>query len=118
MVKIAVSHQGLRLTVDEITAWFRTDGDPEQADRQEGLLMDLLPGLAVVGRTTVPCVTTYTPSGHPVVDDLTPRVSAVIGGNGHVAKCAPALGEIAAGCLLGEPWPTGVDRDLFALPAG
>ena len=80
--------------------------------------MDLLPELAVVGRTTVPCVTTYTPSGHPVVDDLTPRVSAVIGGNGHVAKCAPALGEIAAGRLLGEPWPTGVDRDLFALPAG
>ena len=118
VIKIGVSHQGLRLTVDEITAWFRTDGDPEQADRQEGLLTDLLPGLAVLGRTTAPCVTTYTPSGHPVIDDLTPRVSAVIGGNGYVAKCAPAIGEIAAGRLIGEPWPTGVDRELFALPQG
>jgi hypothetical protein len=36
-----------------------------------------------------------------------------VGGNGYAAKCAPALGGLAAGMLLGDPWPTEVDRDLF-----
>ena len=80
---------------------------------QERLLRDLFPDLEVIRRQTVPCVTTYTPSGHPVIDDLTSRVSTLIGGNGYAAKCAPALGELAAGRLLGEPWPIEVDRGPF-----
>ena len=113
VVKIGVSHQGQELGADRIADWFRTDGNLEDAAHQERLLRDLFPDLEVVRRQTVPCVTTYTPSGHPVIDDLTGRVSALIGGNGYAAKCAPALGELAAGRLLGEPWPTEVDRGLF-----
>jgi len=52
-------------------------------------------------------------TGIAALHDLTGRVSALIGGNGYAAKCAPALGELAAGRLLGEPWPTEVDRGLF-----
>ena len=117
VVKIGVSHHGRRLDADRISAWFRTDGDLEGAAGQERLLLDLLPGLLldrdVVRRRTVPCVTTYTASGHPVIDDLTNRVSALIGGNGYAAKCAPALGALAAGRLLGWPWPTEIERRLF-----
>ena len=45
------------------------------------------------------------------------RVACAIGGNGYAAKCAPALGELAAGLFLeddpGRAWPTEVDRSLF-----
>lgn len=114
VIKIGVSHQGRHLTTTEVGDWFRSDGDLHGAEHQLELLRDLLPGLEMTGTSTVPCVTTYTSSGHPVIDGLTDRVSALLGGNGYAAKCAPALGELAAGRLLGEPWPTDLDRGLFA----
>ncbi|MBT6371382.1 MAG: N-methyl-l-tryptophan oxidase, partial [Acidimicrobiaceae bacterium] len=76
----------------------------------------LLPGLRGIGRRTTSCVTTYTPSGFPFidwVDDGSRRVACAIGANGFAAKCAPALGELAAGLLLGRDWPTEADRELF-----
>ena len=115
VVKIGVSHQGRRLGSAEITQWFRTDGDLDDAAKQDRLLLGLLPDLEVVRRWTVPCVTTYTPTGHPVIDDLTGRVSALLGGNGYAAKCAPVLGELAASRLLDGSWNPEVDRDLFRL---
>ncbi len=115
VVKIGVSHQGRRLGSAEITQWFRTDGDLDDAANQERLLLELLSDLEVVRRWTVPCVTTYTPSDHPLIDDLTGRVSALLGGNGYAAKCAPALGELAAIRLLDGSWNPEVDRDLFRL---
>ena len=118
VVKIGVSHQGRNLTATQIGDWFRSDGDLHVASHQLELLRDLLPGLEVTTTSTVPCVTTYTSSGHPVIDGLTDRVSALLGGNGYAAKCAPTLGELAAGRLLGETWPTDLDRALFAHAPG
>ncbi len=118
VIKIGVPQHGRRLDADRTAAWFRTDGDPRAAVRQERLLLDLLPGLDVAWRRTVPCATTYTGKGHPVIDDLSDRVSALIGGNGYAAKCAPALGGLAAGRILGEPWPTELDRGLFERAPG
>lgn len=116
----------VRVGADELAAWFRTDGDPAFAANLARILDRLLPDLRDVGRWTTSCVTTYTPSGHPFIDWLdggdrpdggAGRVACAIGGNGYAAKCAPALGELAAGMLLGgtsdRAWPTEVDRDLF-----
>ena len=70
-----------------------------------------------MGRRTTSCVTTYTPSGFPFIDLLGDqakgRTYCAIGGNGFAAKCAPALGELAAGLILGRDWPTEADRELF-----
>ena len=106
----------VRMASDRLAAWFRTDGDPVVADRLEGILAGLIPDLADLGRWTTSCVTTYTPSGHPAIDWVDAgagRIACCIGGNGYAAKCAPALGELAAGMLLDQPWPTEVDRGLF-----
>ena len=116
VMKIGVSHQARPLGPDDLKAWFRSDGDPDAAVTQRHLLETLVPGLDATVVDTVPCVTTYTPSGHPVIDDLTDRVGVLIGGNGYAAKCAPALGELAAGRLLGESWPGDVDREPFVAP--
>jgi sarcosine oxidase len=107
----------VRATAAELVTWFRTDGDPVVAVRLERILGGLLPGLRDMGRRTTSCVTTYTPSGFPFIDLLGDRVKGrtycAIGGNGFAAKCAPALGELAAGLILGRDWPTEVDRELF-----
>ncbi len=107
----------VRATAAELVAWFRTDGDPVVALRLERILGGLLPGLRDMGRRTTSCVTTYTPSGFPFIDLLGDQVKGrtycAIGGNGFAAKCAPALGELAAGLILGRDWPTEVDRELF-----
>jgi len=107
----------VRATAAELVTWFRTDGDPVVAVRLERILGGLLPGLRDMGRRTTSCVTTYTPSGFPFIDLLGDRVKGrtycAIGGNGFAAKCAPALGELAAGLFLGRDWPTEVDRELF-----
>ncbi|MDG2428222.1 MAG: FAD-dependent oxidoreductase [Acidimicrobiales bacterium] len=103
----------VRATVDELVAWFCTDGDTFYADNLARSLAWLLPDLRDVGRWTSSCVTTYTPSGHPFVDQLTDRTYCAIGGNGYAAKCAPALGGLAAGLMLEWSWPTEVDRELF-----
>lgn len=106
----------VRATAAELVAWFRTDGDPVVAVRLEQILEGLLPGLRGIGRRTTSCVTTYTPSGFPFidwVDDGSHRVACAIGANGFAAKCAPALGELAAGLFLGRDWPTEADRELF-----
>tara|TARA_B100000700_G_scaffold241756_1_gene269182 strand:+ start:7338 stop:8552 length:1215 start_codon:yes stop_codon:yes gene_type:complete len=103
----------VRLKPDELATWYRTDGDPVFAANLTRILHRLVPGLRDVGRWTTSCVTTYTPSGHPFIDRLGDRTVCSIGGNGYAAKCAPALGELAAGLLLGWDWSTEIDRELF-----
>ena len=115
VLKIGDSRQGRNLEGEDLAQWYRGDGDPKAASHQVQLLVDLLPGLEVRSLSTVPCATTYTPTGHPMIDDLTGRVSALLGGNGYAAKCAPALGELAASRLLDGSWNPEVDRDLFRL---
>lgn len=103
----------VRAPVVELADWFRTAGDPESAANLARIIGRLLPDLRDVGRSTTSCVTTYTPSGHPYIDLVGDRTWCAVGGNGYAAKCAPALGELAAGLLLGLPWPADIDRDLF-----
>lgn len=110
----------VRVSAADLSAWYRTDGDPAVAARLDGMVRGLLPGLRWTGRWTGSCVTTYTPTGHPAIDWVGPgvhagaeRIACCVGGNGYAAKCAPSLGGLAAGMLLGDPWPTEVDRDQF-----
>ena len=103
----------MRVSATDLAAWYRTDGDPAFASRLDRTIGGLLPGLRWLDRWTTSCVTAYTPTGHPMIDALDDRVFCCIGGNGYAAKCAPALGELAAGMLLGNSWPSEVDRDLF-----
>ena len=121
VLKIGTPHDDhVRVPPADLSAWYRTDGDPAVAARLDSTVRGLLPGLRWTGRWTGSCVTTYTPTGHPAIDWVGPgvhagaeRIACCVGGNGYAAKCAPALGGLAAGMLLGEPWPTEADRDQF-----
>jgi glycine/D-amino acid oxidase-like deaminating enzyme len=69
----------------------------------------------ILGYHTDSCVTMVTPTGHPYIDMVTPRLGVAIGGNGHAAKSCDEIGRLAARMLLGEPWDGDFDRDTFRL---
>ena len=116
IMKVGITRERKHLTPSQIADWFRSDGDLAMEPHQKQLLFDFIPNLKVLGSRTAPCVTTYTETGHPIIDNLTDRVSALIAGNGYAAKCASALGELAANRLLGKPWPTEINQQLFQRP--
>ncbi len=83
-------------TVDEMKAWFRTDGNPEVGRFLEGLLLSLMPDLSYRSVTTGSCVTCFTPHGNPLIYHQTDRLIALTAGNGAGAKCADELGRLGA----------------------
>lgn len=81
---------------EELIRWFRSDGDPDEADALAACVASLLPGHSVRSMATSPCVLTTTPSGYPVIDWLEPGLAVAIGGNGSAAKSSDELGRLAA----------------------
>ena len=60
-----------------------------------------MPDLAVRAVQMDACVTTFTPSGRPVIDWLSARIAAASGGNGAGAKCSDELGRLGSILIAG-----------------
>ena len=116
-LKIARSfREGVFHSIEEIQDWFRSDGDANIASGLERDLAELMPDLNVGAVVTKPCVTTSTPTGHPYIDHVSPNVTTVLGGNGYAAKCAPAIGALAAMYAVDGTWLyPDIPRDLFKI---
>lgn len=103
-------------TVSDLQAWFKTDGDAHVRKQLIEMIAQLFPPLRTLSFRTLPCVTTYTPNGHPYIDQLSNRIIALIGGNAYVAKCSIALGKIAAAYAIDGSWVFDqIDREAFRL---
>lgn len=89
----------------EIADWFRSGGNTAVRDHLEASLRRLMPDLAIKTVTMDACVTTFTPSGFPVIDWLSPRVATASGGNGAGAKCSDELGRLGAALCSGNNDP-------------
>lgn len=85
---------------DEIGAWFRTGGDPAVRDHLEAAMRRLMPRLAIEAVGMDACVTTYSASGLPILERLSPRLTVATAGNGAGAKCSDELGRLAAALAL------------------
>ncbi len=83
-------------TPADIADWFRSGGNAAVRDHLAARLRQLMPDLAIQAVKMDACVTTFTPSGRPVIDWLSPRVAAASGGNGAGAKCSDELGRLGA----------------------
>lgn len=92
-------------TVDDMKAWFRTDGNPEVGRFLEGLLLTLMPDLSFRAMTTGSCTTCFTPQGNPLIYHQTDRLIALTAGNGAGAKCADELGRLGALVAAGGTIP-------------
>ena len=92
-------------TEDDVKAWFKGGGDESVGTFLAEQLLKLMPDLDYRGISFDSCVTSYTPSGKPLIHAQTDRLIALTGGNGAGAKCADELGRLGALVAAGENIP-------------
>ena len=77
-------------------------------------LSAFLPTMSVANWHIERCAVTYTAHGKPYLDETeTPGLFVAVGGNGHSAKWAPILGQLASDLVCGDPWDPAVPRSEF-----
>ena len=91
-------------TVDDLTAWFATDGDPVEADALLTTSRALLPGADFRSWETVPCVITRTESRYPYLGWVDDNIAVAVGGNGSSAKSCDELGRLASTLFSDAGW--------------
>lgn len=102
-IKIGGDPQDLILeTVDDIKAWFRTDGNAAVGDHLHDRLQGFMPGLRSRTLSTGSCVTAFTDTGKPLIQCRSKRIVVVAGGNGAGAKCADEIGRLGAEVAAGR----------------
>ncbi len=92
-------------TLDEMKAWFRSEGDAEVAAMLAAQLQSLMPDLQVESVSHGSCATSFTPKGTPLIYPQSDCVFVLTGGNGAGAKCADEVGRLGALVVSGEGLP-------------
>jgi glycine/D-amino acid oxidase-like deaminating enzyme len=82
-------------TLPALQHWIK-DGDMLATHHaQIALLKQLFAGVEWLDFTSLPCVITRTPDGVPSISNVHPRVTAVVGCNGSLAKSGDTIGRVA-----------------------
>ena len=93
------------LNDEEIQHWYREGDSAAVTPTMQKAFSRLFPSVDVDDWHAVRCVIARTPHGRPFIDTLVDgRLYCAIGGNGHSAKWAGAIGELAASLALTESW--------------
>lgn len=87
-------------TLDGIRTWFETATDDAFLPLLQPPLTALWPEVEFVSFRTRPCIVTYTPDGHPLIDEVAPGMVVATAGNGRGAKASDAWGRRAADLVL------------------
>lgn len=88
-------------TLDDVQAWFRTAGDPVEAERLKDVALRLMPALAGSKTSSAACVATFTTTGRPYAGYLPgSQVAVLTGGNFVAAKSSDELGRLGALLML------------------
>lgn len=101
-------------TAEAMNEWMvHGDSDTYKSELQQAMLA-IMPTLQASGFYTHRCLVTYSPSGKPIIDQVTARRFVATAGNGSSAKCADTLGWLAAQLVQGASFPKGLERQIFA----
>lgn len=101
-------------TLEELQAWFKSEGDSEQAKSMERILKLFIPLLkdSPVQRDT--CVVTKTKTGYPYIDMIDgTNLGVVVACNGVAAKSSDEWGRVAALMLANKDWVYDIPSELF-----
>lgn len=88
----------------QIDAWMREGPAPSSVERMLSVLRSLFGDVEITGHRPKPCLVTYTPSGHPMIDQVGERIFIATGGNAMGAKASDALGALAARLIAEGRW--------------
>lgn len=89
-------------TVAEMKEWFRGSGNSDVASFLADKLIGLMPELACRSVSYSSCVTSFTPSGGPLIYAQSDQCVVLTAGNGAGAKCADELGRLGALVATGQ----------------
>lgn len=101
-------------SVEAMCAWMRGGDSDCLKDDLRAAMLEILPGLRASSFQTKRCLVTYTTHGKPYIGRVAERVFVATGGNGCSAKCADALGEIAASFTATGAWQDPLAERCFA----
>jgi sarcosine oxidase len=107
-------------TAAEKHAWMSGESANRQLPVMKDVLTTVLPGVNFEGFEMKPCLITDTPTGLPYVDQIDNDLYVAVGGNGHAAKSADAIGALVAGLVTdsGQWTDPELDRAGFAAQFG
>lgn len=91
-------------SIEEITAWFQGNGDPEEADALVATTRALLPDADIRSWEAVPCVITRSTSRYPNIGWIDDRIAIAAAGNGSSAKSSDELGRLASTLFSEHGW--------------
>lgn len=100
-------------TLEEIKRWYLSKGDPRKIKTLSKFLVKVLPGLNFEKVTDMTCVTSYSPSGQPYIDRVSPTVTVAAVANGKGAKFSDEVGRIAATLSLTGRWDSELSKSHF-----
>ena len=94
--------------------WYRSGDSDRELDSLRQVLQALMPGLDAVSWHTRRCAITRTFHEQPYIDRVDDNGWYVaVGGNGHSAKTADAIGRLAAGYIENGIWSDSLDPSTF-----
>ena len=82
-------------TLPALQHWIKNGDMAATHHAQITLLKQLFAGVEWLDFTSLPCVITRTPDGVPSISNVHPRVTAVVGCNGSLAKSGDTIGRVA-----------------------
>ena len=94
-------HDPFFTSTADLRNWIATGEYTVTHDAQVRLLKQLFAGIEWLGFHSLPCVITRTPSKVPEMPRLHPRVSALVGCNGSLAKSGDTIGRLLVEQLNG-----------------
>ncbi|PRX11695.1 UNVERIFIED_ORG: sarcosine oxidase [Martelella mediterranea] len=89
-------------TEADVRAWFKSRGTNATREHLTRILCDLMPGIRVLESTTGTCVTSYSPSGYPMIGfSPSDRIAVLTAGCGAGAKSSDEIGRLGAVLMAG-----------------
>ncbi len=89
-------------TEADVRAWFKSRGTNATREHLTRILCDLMPGIRVLQSTTGTCVTSYSPSGYPMIGfSPSDRIAVLTAGCGAGAKSSDEIGRLGAVLMAG-----------------
>jgi sarcosine oxidase len=102
-------------TYDEAIDWFKGKTNSMEIDAVTNELNAIYDEKLFTTYHTDTCVTTWTKTLYPIIDEIENNIYVSVGGNGSAAKSSDYIGYISANFFTKNQWDDNLDRNLFTL---
>ena len=102
-------------TYDESVTWFKSHGNNDEIKAITKELNTVYPSEIFENYTTSTCITTWTKSGYPIIDEIEKNLYVSVGGNGSAAKSSDYIGKISSDLILDNKWDDQVNKNFLSL---